>query len=211
MRRLPVYVLIDTSGSMKGEPIQSVNVGLQTFISSLRSDPYALETVYVAVYSYDKEVNIVLPLTEITEVYLPEIRTPESGPTFMGKALEVLMEQVKKEVRLNTESSKGDWRPILFLITDGKPSDLQLYRQMITEVKTFKFSTIIGCAAGPYANSEYLKELTKDVVSLENMDEGTFQQFFKWVSASISASSQSVGVQDSFQLPPPPREINLVF
>ncbi|HEE1269204.1 TPA: tellurium resistance protein TerY, partial [Klebsiella pneumoniae] len=28
MRRLPVYLLIDTSGSMRGESIHSVNVGV---------------------------------------------------------------------------------------------------------------------------------------------------------------------------------------
>ena len=45
MRRLPVYLLIDTSGSMKGEPIESVKVGLSTLVSSLRSDPHAMDTV----------------------------------------------------------------------------------------------------------------------------------------------------------------------
>ena len=44
MRRLPVYILIDTSGSMHGEPIEAVRNGLQVLISSLRQDPYALET-----------------------------------------------------------------------------------------------------------------------------------------------------------------------
>lgn len=43
MRRLPVYILIDTSGSMRGEPIEAVKVGLDSMVSSLRTDPYALE------------------------------------------------------------------------------------------------------------------------------------------------------------------------
>ena len=42
MRRLPVYLLIDTSGSMKGEPIESVKVGIESMIATLRQDPYAL-------------------------------------------------------------------------------------------------------------------------------------------------------------------------
>ena len=46
-RRLPVYILIDTSGSMKGEPIESVKVGLSDMIASLRLDPYALETACI--------------------------------------------------------------------------------------------------------------------------------------------------------------------
>ena len=48
-RRLPVYLLIDTSGSMKGEPIESVKVGIETMLSTLRNDPYALETVNISI------------------------------------------------------------------------------------------------------------------------------------------------------------------
>ena len=51
-RRLPVYLLIDTSGSMKGEPIESVKVGIETMLSTLRNDPYALETVNISIITY---------------------------------------------------------------------------------------------------------------------------------------------------------------
>ena len=49
MRRLPVYLLIDTSGSMHGEAIEAVRNGLQVLVSALRQDPYALETAYLSV------------------------------------------------------------------------------------------------------------------------------------------------------------------
>lgn len=61
-RRLPVYILIDTSGSMKGEPIESVKVGLSDMIASLRLDPYALETACISIITYDKDVKQILPL-----------------------------------------------------------------------------------------------------------------------------------------------------
>lgn len=48
-RRLPVYLLIDTSGSMRGEPVESVNVGLRAMQTSLRQNPYAIETVHLSV------------------------------------------------------------------------------------------------------------------------------------------------------------------
>ena len=47
MRRLPVYLLVDTSGSMHGEAIEAVRNGLQVLVSALRQDPYALETAYL--------------------------------------------------------------------------------------------------------------------------------------------------------------------
>ena len=57
MRRLPVYLLIDTSGSMRGEPIESVKVGLEAMVSSLRQDPFALESVNISIITYDREVK----------------------------------------------------------------------------------------------------------------------------------------------------------
>ena len=55
MRKLPVYLLLDTSGSMKGEPVEAMRNGVQTLISSLRQDPYALESVQISVITYDRE------------------------------------------------------------------------------------------------------------------------------------------------------------
>ena len=72
-RRLPVYLLIDTSGSMKGEPIESVKVGIEAMLSTLRNDPYALETVNISIITYDRDVNQLLPLTPIDELQMPEI------------------------------------------------------------------------------------------------------------------------------------------
>ncbi len=63
MRRLPVYLLIDTSGSMRGEPIESVKVGLEAMVSSLRQDPFALESVNISIITYDRDVKQILPLT----------------------------------------------------------------------------------------------------------------------------------------------------
>lgn len=47
-RRLLTYICIDTSGSMRGEPIEAVNVGLQVLLS-LRQNPYALESVHLSI------------------------------------------------------------------------------------------------------------------------------------------------------------------
>ena len=75
MRHLPVYILIDTSGSMKGEPIESVKVGLSDMIATLRQDPYALETVCISIITFDREVNQILPLTELADLQIPNIIT----------------------------------------------------------------------------------------------------------------------------------------
>lgn len=98
-RRLPVYLLIDTSGSMKGEPIESVKVGIEAMLSTLRTNPYALDTVSISIITYDREVKQILPLTPIDQIQMPEITVPESGPTFTGAALEMLCKKVDSEVQ----------------------------------------------------------------------------------------------------------------
>lgn len=211
MRRLPVYILLDTSGSMRGEPIHSVNVGLQSMLSGLRQDPYALESVYLNIITFDIEARVYLPLTPLDQVQLPEIHVPSAGATFMGAALELLAHEVQQNTRKSSADAKGDWRPLLFIMTDGSPSDLYAYQQAIPHIQQLNFASIVACAAGPKAKQEHLLQLTDRVVVLDTMDAASFAGFFKWVSASVVAGSSSAGVAGSISLPPPPPEVQLVL
>ena len=211
MRRLPVYLLIDTSGSMKGEPIESVKVGVESMIATLRQDPYALETVNISIITYDREVKVLFPLTPLEDIQLPDITTPDSGPTHTGAALEKLCEQLDVEVTLSTSDRKGDWMPLLFIMTDGHPSDVMVYNQIVPIVKKKKIASIIACAAGMKAKIEPLKQLTDQVYSLDTMDSTSFKKFFKWVSDLIEVGNKSVGATEDLVLPPPPEEVNSII
>ena len=211
MRRLLVYLLLDTSGSMQGEPIEAVNSGMETLVGALRQDPYALETVYLTVMTFDAQARTVVPLTQLEDVILPQITTPRSGPTHLGLALEMLGKQVKQDVVKNTGSVKGDWAPFLFVMTDGKPSDIMLYNEQCNEIKKLDFSQIIGCAAGPKARESDLRQFCTSVVHLDTMDNAAFSKLFQWVSEVIAHGNKSQGTSAATDLPPPPSEINVVL
>ena len=210
-RRLPVYILIDTSGSMKGEPIESVKVGLADMIATLRLDPYALETACISIITYNSKVEQIVPLTPLEDLQLPDIAVPESGATFMGAALDLLCERYDVEVNTGSKEQKGDWMPLLFVLTDGKPSDLQAYNEAIVKVKKHQFTNIVACAAGPKAKTDPLKQLTNNVFTLENMDSNSFKKFFQWVSINVIGGGKTMGIVDPVDLPAPPPEVNLVI
>ncbi|WPO92401.1 vWA domain-containing protein [Chryseobacterium sp. HR92] len=209
-RRLLAYFLLDTSGSMRGEPIQALNNGFNGLISMLRSDPQAMESLHISVITYNREVNNIVPLIDLASYQPVEITCPDSGPTHTGAALAMMCDLVSKEIVKGSLIRKGDWKPLLFVFTDGKPSDIQKYREIIPNVKKLDFGVIVGCAAGPEAEISFLQELTCHVVKLESTDASTLATFFKWVSTSIEMGGRSQGTGETIILPPSPAELNII-
>src|SRR5674476_1539026 len=99
MRRLPVYILIQTSGAMHGEPIESIKVGLESMVASLRQDPFALESVHISLITFNRNAEQILPLTELESMQLPEIILPESGGTHLGEALRLSLIHISEPTR----------------------------------------------------------------------------------------------------------------
>lgn len=212
MRRLPVYLLLDTSGSMTGEPIEAVKNGVQMLIAALRQDPYALETAFISVITFDSDARQLVPLTELSLFQMPDIQA--QATTSLGAALRLCGEKIDQEVQKTTMEVKGDWKPLVFIMTDGEPTDdLQAG---LREFQARKTGIVVACAAGGHANTQTLKAITDTVVQLDTADSSTIKAFFKWVSASISTGSQKVEtsgkeVTGFDELPPPPPEVNVVI
>ncbi len=211
MRRLPVYLLLDTSGSMMGEPIEAVKNGVQTMVSALRQDPYALETAFLSIITFNSTANQPVPLTELTSFQTPPIEA--SGTTSLGAALSLLAQRAESEVNKTTAEQKGDWKPIVFIMTDGMPTDD--WQKGLNDFQKQKWGMVVACAAGQAVDTSILKQITEVVVQLDTADSSSFKAFFKWVSASISTSSAKIEeggkeVGGLNELPPPPPEVNVV-
>lgn len=211
MRKLPVYLLLDCSGSMMGEPIEAVKNGVQVMVSTLRNNPQAIETAFISVITFDSSARQLIPLTELSNFQMKDIQA--TGTTSLGDALKVLSTSIDNEVAKTTPETKGDWKPLVFIMTDGLPTDD--WKSGLVEFQKRKAGIVVACAAGNNADTDVLKQITENVVSLETADNQSIGKFFQWVTASIGVSSTKV--EDSGkevgglnELPPPPSELNIV-
>ena len=195
MRRLPIYFLIDVSESMVGTPIEQVQEGMRTIIQSLRVDPYALETVFVSIIAFAGKATCLSPLTELYKFYPPIF--PIGGGTSLGAGLECLMDDIDKSVQKTTHESKGDWKPIVFLFTDGNPTDN--YQAAFSRWNNHyrRSCSLVAISLGDNVNTGILGQITDNVLLLKDTDAESFTKFFKWVTASIKTTSESVSEQSS--------------
>lgn len=210
VRRLPVYLLLDCSGSMHGERIEAVKQGIRSLVTELKGDPQALETAYISVITFSSNAVQEAPLTELMLFKEPELKA--SGATMFGRALNLLMDSINNEVRKSTETQKGDWRPLVFILTDGAPSDVEDFKRSAEKLKAMKTANIVACAAGADADTTYLKILTDNILMMNSLSAGDMAQFFAWVSGSIKITSKSLDAKPgaALQLPPPPQGFQIV-
>ena len=190
MRRLPIYFLVDVSESMVGEPIEQVQEGMKNIIQELRVDPYSLETVFVSVIAFAGKAKSLSPLTELYKFYPPTF--PIGGGTSLGAALNFLMDDIDRSVVKTTMEEKGDWKPIVFLFTDGTPTDNPSAAFQRWNSKYRGHCNLVAISIGQNVDTGLLSQISDNVLRLNETDKSTFNQFFKWVTASIKTSSMAV-------------------
>lgn len=190
MRRLPVYFLIDVSESMIGEPIENVQKGMRSIIQELRTDPYALETAFASVIAFAGRAIELSPLTELYKFYPPVL--PIGGGTAVGNALDFLMNHIDANVKKTTLEEKGDWKPIVFMFTDGTPTDdpTEAFSRWNNYYR--KHASLVVISLGDNVDTSLFGQITENVIRFNPSDEMSYKVFFKWVSDSIKASSISV-------------------
>jgi len=190
MRRLPVFLMIDVSESMVGESLTQLDLALGAITSMLQRDPYAIETAYVSVIVFAGRPRTLTPLVAIDSFRPPRLEI--GGGTALGGAMMHLMNEIDNQVKATSRESKGDWRPLVFLLTDGQPTDdvapaaerwNDLYRSR---------TQLVAVSIGNGASLEALRRFTEDVVMFDDSPPDAFVRFAKWLSLSIQAQSRSV-------------------
>ena len=191
MRRLPIYFLIDVSESMVGEQIQHVEDGIATIVKELKTDPTALETVFLSVIVFAGQARTLIPLQELVQFY--PTRLPIGGGTSYGRGLVHLMNEMRRDVVRTTPEQKGDWKPIVFFFTDGVPTDEtteSAFRQWNSDWGTS--ANLVAISLGMETDLALLRELSEHAFHFKSATAEEYRKFFRWVTASIKQSSASV-------------------
>jgi uncharacterized protein YegL len=193
--RCPCILLLDTSGSMHGTPINELNNGLQEFRDELLGDSMSAKRVEISVVTFGP-VNIVNDFATVENFSVPHLSA--SGDTPMGAAITTALELLKTRKEILRSNGIQLFRPWIFLITDGGPTDswqhvIPLIRQG-EENKSFSFFAL-GVAG---ADFNTLRQISaREPIRLQGVK---FREFFVWLSASLKNVSQS-NPGDSVALP----------
>jgi len=190
MRKLPVFFLIDVSESMIGDSLQSVRKGMEHLIRSLKKNPYALETVWIEIIAFAGKAKVIEPYEELPLFYPPDF--PIGGGTAIGQGLNYVMNEIDKHVKRSTVNSKGDWKPLVFIFTDGQPTDQ--YEAVLSKWESKykpKCLTLIA-TLGDCCSTQFLNRVAHEALELKDSNEDSFESYFKWLTDSIVKSSIQV-------------------
>lgn len=185
-RRLPIYLLIDTSGSMTGEPIAAVKNGIDMLVQDLRNNPQALETAWLSIITFGGEAKQVVPLTEIDSFKCPELVA--GGKAELGAALRLVCECRKRECRKPWKDDnglwrKGDYRPWIYMFSDGNPQETNL-EESIRSFKSERWGSVLCCTLADSADFTTLKMIAgeESTINLMSVSPSCFASFFRWIS-----------------------------
>lgn len=208
MRRLPVYVLLDCSESMIGPGIAGVRKSVDAMLRELRRNPHALETVYMSFITFAAKAKQLTPLTPLEDVQPPSL--PLASGTALGDALSLAAKSIKSEVRKGSVDVKGDFRPIVFILTDGVSTDK--WQAAAAELKATK-ATIYAIGCGDDVDWSQLGAITPAVLHVDAMDSEAMGSLFRWISSSVDTASRVVGEGEDKsaldKLPPAVKRIDL--
>ena len=192
VRRFPVYLLLDCSGSMSGAPIAALQHGVEQFQQEIAADEFARQSACIAVITFDSGARMVTPgLVEIDKFQPPTLTA--SGSTSLGAAFQVLQQSLNTDIKSPVRGGeKGDYKPLVFILTDGGPTDeWRTPRQMVADRQKQKVLNVITVGCGNGIDETTLKAIAIGPAFRMDDSSASFAKFFKWVSQSVSTLSKS--------------------
>ena len=199
--RCPCVLLLDTSGSMQGAPIEALNQGLLSFKDELTKNPLASRRVEVSIVTFDSNINVVQDFVTADQ-FTPPILTAQ-GLTTMGAGIHKSLDLIQERKAQYRTNGVAYYRPWIFMITDGEPQGepdeaVAQASQRLQGDETSKRVAFFSVGV-ENANMTRLSQLAvRTPLKLNGLN---FVEMFVWLSASMSAVSHSK-VDEQVALPP---------
>lgn len=176
---------------MIGEGIRAVNEGMNNFVQTLRRDPRCLESVWISIITFSSQAAQVMPLSELTDVNVPHLKV--SPGTALGSAFQLLKSCIQREVTQAARERKGDWRPLVFVITDGQPTDdFQISLNAMNDLTNPRVANIYAIGCGEDVDFGQIGEISDIVLKLDSLESEVIQKLFVWLTASVQTASLEV-------------------
>ncbi|OYU44534.1 MAG: hypothetical protein CFE44_12415 [Burkholderiales bacterium PBB4] len=184
--RCPCVLLLDVSGSMNGRPLDELNAGLTVFKDELSADALAMKRVEVGIVTFGP-VKVETPFTSAATFYPPNLQS--QGDTPMGAAITQALNMVEDRKRDYRANGISYYRPWVFLITDGAPTDSwQNAAAAIREGEASKKFAFFAIGVKG-ADMDKLRQVSaRDPLSLDGLK---FRELFSWLSSSLRSVSRS--------------------
>lgn len=198
--KLPCLLLLDTSGSMSGKPIQALTKGLQSFVHDLWRNPLALERVDLALIPFGSRASTVWDFAPVSQFHMPNLAA--SGTIAMGEAIELGLDLIGQRKQEYKRNGIPYYQPFVLLLTGGYPTDdwrasvNRLHKE--SSLRKLRFITV-GIEG---ADMEILKQISPPGTTPLKLNQLRFSDMFLWLSSSMDSVSRSMP-NEKIELPPP--------
>ena len=190
--RCPVVLLLDTSSSMSGAPINELNQGLRQFIKETAEDEAASMSVELEVITFDDRASVAMPFTPICDVERAPAPLVANGMTCMGAALHRALNDLENRRRMYRKAGISSYKPWVVLMTDGGPNDnwVDAANKMraLGEQGRIQY---IGIEIGDFADHDTMCQILPAQPGPVKLQGLRFKQFFRWLTDSLRSVSSS--------------------
>jgi uncharacterized protein YegL len=222
-RICPAIFLLDISGSMSGAPIGAVNAAMETIVQALRDmnrDSNADAKMKMAILTFSTDINWITgdELVDPEDFTWRDLDT--DGITNMGEAIKELNNALSVSHGI-MDRATGSLAPVLFLLSDGAPSDVVDFDAAIAELKQnnwYKFAVKTAIGYGNSVDRAVLENFTSNPGTvIQTDDPASLAKLIEFVSITSSMVASSGGdtiggtkaddntsrLADEFKLNPP--------
>ena len=191
--RCPVILILDTSASMKGEPIAELNTALRQFIREVAADEAASMSVELEIIPMTATAEPVIPFTPIDRIDPDGFKLTANGGTFTGKAMTRALADIQARKELYVANAICAYAPWVIMMSDGKPGDnWRGPSEKLLDLAARAKLTYLGLELGLKSNHDFMKQMLPPEPGPLRLNEvKKFKRFFRWLTSSLESVSRS--------------------